>query len=137
MFLSLLAVTFIIALLVSFTLARIFSKPLDAILHRIIPEEISSAWLKYLKFAIYVVGISSGVRVWELEKYITPPFSRGPAMEAQEAVLLNSDRWILETYRTVIGTLQGIAWMLLVFFIFSLLAYVAVRIFEARKVRPE
>lgn len=134
MFLSLLAVTFLISLAVSFVLARIFSHPLDTILRRIIPEDISSAWLRYLKFAVYVVGISSGVRVWELEKYITPPMWREPALGGQ-AVVLNTDRWILEVYRTVIGTLQGVAWMLLVFFIFALLAYVVVRIFETRRVK--
>jgi len=32
-------------------------------------------------------------------------------------------------------TLQGIAWLLLVFFIFALIAYVIVRIFESRKGR--
>ena len=37
-----------------------------------------------------------------------------------EAVMqLNAARWTLEVYRTVIETLQGIAWMLLVFFIFA------------------
>jgi hypothetical protein len=34
------------------------------------------------------------------------------------------DRWVLEVYRPVIGTLQSVAWMLLVFFLLALLAYV-------------
>ena len=129
MFITLLAVTFFIALSVSFIVARMFTTPMDNILERIISEEIRGAWLKYLKFAIYVVGISSGVRIWELEKYITP------AQYAKDAKIieLNTDRWILEVYRTIIETLQGIAWMLLVFFIFALIAYVIVRIFESRK----
>jgi hypothetical protein len=93
-----------------------------------VDEEIGQAWSRYLTFAIYVVGISTGVRVWDLEKYITP------VKEDSEIILLNLDRWILEVYRTVIGTLQGIAWMLLVFFVFSLIAYVIVRIFEKAKV---
>ncbi|MEW6382061.1 MAG: hypothetical protein AB1611_21000 [bacterium] len=131
MFVTLLAVTFFIALLVSFIVARMFTGPVDNILRRIIAEEIRGAWLKYLKFAIYVVGISSGVRIWELEKYITPPqYAKNPRI-----VELTTDRWILEVYRTVIETLQGIAWMLLVFFAFALIAYVIVRIFESRKPR--
>jgi len=36
-------------------------------------------------------------------------------------------------YRTVIGTASGVAWMLLVFFVFALIAYVIVRVFESRK----
>lgn len=129
MFITLLAVTFLIALAVSFTVARMFTSPIDRILNRIISDDISAAWLKYLKFAIYVVGISSGVRIWDLEKYITP--MRRP-ME-QEVIELTMERWVLEVYRTIIETLQGIAWMLLVFFVFALIAYVVVRIFESRK----
>lgn len=129
MFLSLLGVTFLISLGVSFILARIFTNPMATILRRIIAEEISGAWLKYLKFVVYVVGISSGVRIWELEKYITPPAWR----ENPQIVVLNGDRWVFEVYRTIIGTLQGVAWMLLVFFVFALLAYVLVRRREGTK----
>ncbi len=46
---------------------------------------------------------------------------------------LSFDRWIFELYRAAIETLQGIAWMLLVFFAFALIAYVIVRLGEARK----
>lgn len=129
MFVTLLAVTFVIAFLVSLIVVRIFSSSIDKILTRIITDDISSAWAKYLKFAIYVVGISSGVRVWELKNYITPPVINGEA----KIIELTSDRWILEVYGTIIGTLQGIAWVLLVFFIFALIAYVIVKIFESRK----
>lgn len=126
MFITLLAVTFIIAFAVSFIVTVIFKKPLDSILQRIVDEDIGKAWSRYLTFAIYVVGISAGVRVWDLEKYITP------LKKDTEIIVLNLDRWILEVYRTIIGTLQGIAWMLLVFFVFSLIAYVIIRIFEAK-----
>jgi len=39
---------------------------------------------------------------------------------------------VLELYQTAIETLQGIAWMLLVFFMFALVAYVIVRIAETK-----
>jgi hypothetical protein len=120
MFITLLIVTFLIALLVSFIAVLIFKAPIQKILNRIIAEDISDIWAKYLTFAIYVVGISGGVRVWDLEKYITP------RPEEATTIVLNADRWTLEVYRTAIGTLQGIAWMLLVFFIFALIAYVIV-----------
>ena len=127
MFITLLIVTFAIALVVSSIVVLMFNKPIDKILARIISDEISKAWLKYLKFAIYVTGISSGVRIRSLEKYITRPM-----LEHAEIVQLTTERWVLEVYRTVIGTLQGIAWMLLVFFIFALIAYVIVRAFELK-----
>ena len=132
MFLILLLVTFAIATVVSIIVARAFSKPINQILTRIIADEISVAWRRYLMFAIYVVGISSGVRIWELEKYITKP-----AYKDAEIVQLTTDRWILEVYRTIIETLQGLAWVLLVFFIVALLAFVVVRIFESRRQKSE
>jgi len=131
MFLTLLAVTFTIAVLCSFVVARLFDKPTGAILSRVVAEELSSAWHRYIKFAIYVVGVSGGVRIWELEKYITP------RTKDFEVPVLNADRWVLEVYRTIIATLQSVAWMLLVFFLFALIAYVVVRGFELRRARTE
>lgn len=131
MFITLLLVTFIIALAVAALVARIFTQPLDSILKRIVGGELSDAWLRYMKFAIFVVGISSGVRIGDLERYITPERWDKEARIVQ----LSLERWVLELYRTVIETLQGIAWMLLVFFVCALIAYVIVRIFEARQ-RP-
>ena len=130
MFITLLAVTFMIAFAVSTIVVLVFTKPINDILVRIISDEISKAWSKYLKFAIYITGISSGVRIWALEKYITKPTGQGA-----EIVQLNAERWVLEVYRTVIETLQGVAWMLLVFFVFALIAYVIVRAFELKKQR--
>ena len=130
MFLILLIITFIIAISVCFIIVRIFNKSLTGILNRLIEESISNAWLRYLKFAIYVVGISSGVRIWQLEKYITPADP-----EKAQVIVLNADRWILEVYRTIIGTMQGIAWFLLIFFIFALIAYVIVRLVELKSDR--
>lgn len=128
MFLLLLLITLLLAAGVSYAVARAFGAPLDAILKRIIADEISTAWLRYMKFAILVVGISSGVRIHQLEKYIAPM-----RWEKEPRIMeLTFERWVLEIYRTVIETLQGIAWMLLVFFVFALVAYVVVRVAETR-----
>jgi ABC-type arginine transport system permease subunit len=48
-------------------------------------------------------------------------------------VELTTERWVVEVYRTIIGTLQGLAWVLLIFFAFTLLAFVIVRVFETRR----
>jgi hypothetical protein len=132
MFITLLIVTFVIAFVVSTIIANFFRHPIDKILSRIITDEISKAWSKYLLFAIYVTGISSGVRIWDLEKYITQP-----QFEGAKIISLTGQRWVLEVYRTIISTLQGIAWMLLVFFVFALVAYVIVRAFELKRQKPE
>jgi hypothetical protein len=129
MFLTLLLVTFLIAAATSALVAALFSRPVRKILDRLVSEELGSTWKRYILFAICVVGISGGVRVWDLEKYITP------RTREDVAIVLNSDRWVLEVYKTVIGTLQSVAWMLLVFFLFALLAYVVVRGFELRRTK--
>lgn len=129
MFLTLLLVTFLVSVTVALVVARMFHRPIERILHRIIADDISSAWLRYMNFAILVVGVSAGVRVYELEKYISPL-----RHDSNSTVLaLTRERWILELYRTVIEALQGIAWLLLVFFVFALIAYVIVRIAEMKR----
>lgn len=125
MFLMLLLITFCVAAACATALAVLFKKPLAAILNRLVSAELGGAWQRYLQFAIFVVGVSSGTRVWDLEKYLTPAKDQAP-------LVLNSDRWVLEIYQTILGTLQGIAWMLLVFFLFALIAYVLVRGFELK-----
>jgi len=113
MFITLLVVTFLIAAAASAVIALLFSRPINKILSRLL-------------FAIYVVGISGGVRVWDIERYITPD-------REGQILALNSDRWVIEIYKTIIGALQSAAWMLLIFFLFALLAYVIVRGFEWKR----
>lgn len=127
MFIGLLAVSFLIALVVSALTALLFARPVKRIMHRIIPDEISAAWVRYLTFAIFVVGVGGGVRIRDLERYITP---EDPEIGVLELTL---DRWVIEVYSTVIGTLGAIAWMLLVFFAFALVAYVVVRSHELKE----
>jgi hypothetical protein len=115
-FVTLLIVTFVIAVVVTTIVARVFRNSITGILERIFIPEIASAWQRFMSFAIYVVGISGGVRIWDLEKYITPRKDEG-------AIVLNQDRWVLEVYRTIIETLQATAWLLLAFFVVAIVAY--------------
>ncbi len=126
MFYTLLLATFGIAFLVSWLTSRFFETAAERILKRVIQDEISSAWVRYLKFALLVVGISSGVRIHQLERFISTPAynEKAPILDLTPA------RWTLEIYRTVIGALQGLAWVLLVFFVVALLGFVAVRLIE-------
>ena len=127
MFWSLLLVNLVEAFIICAIVALIFKKPVSRIMQRLVTDDIYMAWTKYITFAIYVVGISGGVRVWDLEKYINPSGKDNIVLE------LTQDRWMLECYHTVIATLQSIAWMMLVFFLFALIAYVIVRGFEMKK----
>lgn len=125
MFLLLLLVTFAIALGVSLFVGRLFDRPIGAILDRITADDIAAGWQRFVRFALVVVGISGGVRIYELEQYLDP--DRQPQLD------LTSERWVLEVYRTVIAALQSMAWALLVFFLVALLAYVLMRRGEGPK----
>jgi ABC-type antimicrobial peptide transport system permease subunit len=136
MFFALLIVTLFIAALVSYIVARAFERPIITILERIVGPEIASAWARYMKFAIYVVGVSGGVRIYELERYLPqeqPVKIPDGVPEAVYQLSLTPERWVLEVYRTIIQTLQSLVWMLLVFFLLTLIAYVIVRIFGNRR----
>ncbi|MCX6638937.1 MAG: hypothetical protein NTW14_00430 [bacterium] len=127
MFWSLLLVNLVEAFVICGIVAFLFKKPVSRIMQRLVTDDIYTAWTKYITFAIFVVGISGGVRIWDLEKYINPSGKDNIILE------LTKDRWMLEVFHTVIATLQSIAWMMLVFFLFALIAYVIVRGFEMKK----
>ena len=121
MFVLLLIVTFSIAVVASFIVARMFNAPLAGIVARLIPDELAVAWHRYVVFGLYLIGVNGGVRIWEYEKYVLP---LGAARESLE---LTPDRWALEVYRTLMGTLRSIAAVLLLLFVLALLAYLGVR----------
>src|SRR3990172_12227101 len=92
MVITLLVTTFVIAFVVASIVVFIFTRPVDSIMRRIAPADISRAWTRYLQFAIYVIGIGGGVRVWDFEKYMTP-------MEPyREIVQLTSNRWMFGVF---------------------------------------
>ncbi|MCL4465269.1 MAG: hypothetical protein M1401_03075 [Chloroflexi bacterium] len=124
---GLLVATFVVSLAVATLVVVLFTRPISGILRQIVGEDIARAWLRYLQFALFVMGIGGGVRVYDLERYISP---QGPGQTTLE---LTSDRWVLEIYQTIIGTLQSTATVLLVFFVFALIAYVIVRALESRR----
>lgn len=127
MFFSLLLVTLGISLVLALAIGRAFRGSVGRILDRLVGGELAPAWTRYVLFAVVIVGVSSGVRIYQMERYITP---FGPE---ETPLVLSSERWVLEVYGTVIGTLQGIAWTLLIFYLVSLIAYVLVRGFELRR----
>ncbi len=105
-----------------------FKKPLDTIFQRLVKEDIYIAWSRYILFAIFVVGISGGVRIWELEKYLNTNEKTGAYIYT-----LTVERWAIEIYRAIMGTLEATAWMLLFVFLFALIAYVVIRLTEAAR----
>jgi hypothetical protein len=70
-----------------------------------------------------VVGVASGTRVGALEEYIGATSYNKAALSAA----LTQDVWVLELYRTVVATLEGIVWLLLVVAFFVILAVLIIR----------
>ena len=133
MFLMLLLTTLVVALATSAIVVALFRRPIRQILDRIIGPELAHAWQRFLLFAIYVVGGSSGVQIWTLEQYIRA--EPGPNGAGRPPFVLNGESMGLEVYRTILQVLQGIAWALLVFFVVALIAFVLVRRGEAQRER--
>ncbi|SHE62612.1 hypothetical protein SAMN02745164_00811 [Marinitoga hydrogenitolerans DSM 16785] len=130
MFFLLLFSVFLVSIIVSWIIAKIFDKPIEKILEKIINDPISYAWKKYLIFAIYITGISSGVRIWDIEKYLGYSNFNPKGEMIERTISLTPERWILEILRAIIEALQGISVMLLVFFIFALIAFVIMKVIE-------
>jgi hypothetical protein len=128
MFVVLLVASFVLALALSITVAWLFAKPIDGILHRFVGDKLTVSLAKYLKFATVVIGITAGTRVRPLEEYIAAPSYN----KAELAASLTQEYWALELYRTFIETLQGIAWM---FFVVALVAVIS--LFIVRKTNPK
>jgi hypothetical protein len=138
MFLMLLVLTLGVALATSALVVFFFNRPIRQILDRIIGEEIASGWHRFLLFAIFVVGVSAGVQIFKLEQYVHPE-RYGPDGSAH-VLTLDGPSVGLEIYRTIIETLQGVAWALLVFFVVALIAFAVIRRGEAghsRHGRPD
>lgn len=134
MFFVLLLLTLFVALATSGLVVLLFRKPIRQILDRIIGEQIADGWHRFLLFAVFVVGISSGVQIWKLEQYVHPE-RYGPD-QAAKTLTLDGPSMGLEIYRTIIQTLQGVAWALLVFFVVALIAFAIIRRGETKQPGP-
>ena len=64
MFLSLLGITFLVSFIVCFTITRLFTKPIDSVLERIIADDIAYAWTKYLQYTSSEYPVVSKFTTW-------------------------------------------------------------------------
>lgn len=126
-FTSLLITLLSLSVLITGLVVAGFRRPITGILNRLVGESMSTAWVNFLSFALYVVGISSAVRSYRLDKYVSKQHT--------EAVLteLNVNTWILEVYETVRSVLGGLAWSLMSFFTVALIAFIIVRAGELKR----
>jgi hypothetical protein len=124
MFVALFVVSFVLALTLSVIAAWISREAIDSILRRFVRDAaVRAGFEKYIRFAIVAVGISAGTRVRALQEYIAAPDWNKAALTAA----LTQEVWVIETYRTIVGTLEGIAWLLLACIFAALIAPVILR----------
>lgn len=132
MFVALFAASFVLALALSITVAWISREAIDSVLRRFVADyAVRAGFEKYIRFAIVVVGISGGTRVRVLQEYLAASDLNRAAMAAQ----LTQEFWVMEIYRTILGTLEGIATLLLVCIFLALIAPVVVRMLKLEPVK--
>lgn len=135
MFVLLLAVNLAVALVVTVLVILAFRGPIAGILSRIVQDPIAAAWRRYLVFALLVVGVSSGVNPWTLERYTKAGIPQvAPPGEPIPAIALDADAWALEVYRTAMSSLRGLTWALFLFFAIGLVLSAVLRL--AAEQRP-
>ncbi len=133
MFVALFGASFVLALALSVAVAWVSREAIESVLRRFVADHVvRAAFSKYIRFAIVVVGISTGTRVRVLQEYISATAENKAAM----AAALTQEFWVLEIYRTIVGTLEGMAWLLLLCFFLALIAPVIVRMAKLAPVQP-
>ena len=111
MFLTLLALTFLVSLFICVAAVALFWAPLGSMLRNSLSEGAASIWLRGIALAVIVIGVSVGTRVWDLERY------------ARGAEALSTDALALEVYRTAIATAQaGVATLVVIFLAIGVMA---------------
>src|SRR5260370_38046652 len=108
MFVALFGASFVLALALSVAVAWVSREAIESVLRRFVADHVvRAAFSKYIRFAIVVVGISTGTRVRVLQEYISATAENKAAM----AAALTQVCWVLALYRTIVRTLPGMACM--------------------------
>ena len=117
-------VSIIVAAIVSFGVMIVFARLISTIFGDIFQDKfrINSAFIKYVKYATFLVGISRGAIAPQLRFDVWSHYDTIKEM----APNLDFDRvaWLTATYVTVIETLRALAYMYSALFLIILIAYV-------------
>jgi hypothetical protein len=114
MFLILLVFEVVASFVISWYVVRALGQSIEKILNRITSDETSRAWSKCVKCAIFVAGVSGGMRVTEKdfqEFGMRTMDGSFPEFNARILMYMVSGlAW--KICETVIGALRGIFWFL-------------------------
>ena len=119
-------VSFVVAVIVSFGVSMVFARSIPTIFGDIFQDKfrINSAFIKCVKYATYLVGVSRGVTAHPLGFDIWSHYDAIKEMVPN----LDFDRvaWLTATYVTIIETLRALAYMYLALFLITFIAYTIV-----------
>ena len=122
-------VSFATAGLVSFFVAIVSNKPLSILMQRIIQNETSRMFTKYVRYATYLVGISYGVTVnplsFELRIHMLERISIDRVSFYPEWWM-----WLIWIQHIIMQSLTAIASIYMALFILGLIAYITVKVRE-------
>ena len=123
-------VSVVVAAVVSFGVMMVFARLISAIFGDIFQEKfrINNAFIKYVKYATFLVGVSRGAIAHQLQ------FDVWSHYETIKEMAPNLDfhrvAWLTATYVTIIETLRALAYMYSALFLITLIAYVIVTVRE-------
>ena len=122
-------VSFVTAGLVSFFVASVCETPLAILMRRIIQNETSRMFTKYVRYATCLVGISHGVTVNPLGFEFVTHFSEHDYEFPAHILERNLDYQLLLLWiqAVIMQSLTAIAYMYLALFILGLIAYITVK----------
>jgi ABC-type xylose transport system permease subunit len=132
MFVLLFLVTLVVAFGVSYGIAKGSQHPMESVLHHFFAPHISAAFAKYLQLAIVLVGVCAGTRVRALQEHISATDYNKHAMLDQ----MTQEFWVMELYRTVIASFEGILWLIFLFALTVVVAVVIMRKNHSPNVHP-
>ena len=119
-------VSVIVAAIVSFGVMMVFARLISTIFGDIFQDKfrINSAFIKYVKYATFLVGVSRGAIAYQLRFNIWSHYDTieeiAPNLDFDRVALLTA------TYVTIIETLRALAYMYLALFLIILIAYIIV-----------
>lgn len=100
-----LTAAFLASATVAAAVTAAFSGAIDGVLGRVLTGELSQAWSRCAKFAVFTASFTSGLRVKELSEFISVRMAP-----------VGGGEGLLEVFKSVAAALSAASWGLLVFF---------------------
>lgn len=124
-----LALAYGAAALVALIVTAAFAAPIEEVLFRLLPEEVSKAWQQFVKFALFVAAFAGGMPAPPTGGFIdrnAPPVTQ-PVEGAGFMTVMHS----------IGGALAAASWVLLIFFALSLTALTVSRVYASMRRKKE